>query len=62
MSEKKFDADGLIAAAAPLVGLAVDEASWPIVRTHLEIAAEMAVLLAQEKLEDQQEPAPVFIP
>jgi hypothetical protein len=62
MSEVKFDADALIDAAAPLLGLVVDDASRPIVRTHLQIAAEMAALLAQEKLEDQQEPAAVFVP
>jgi hypothetical protein len=62
MSDKNFDADALIDAAAPLLGLVVDEALRPVVKTHLEIAAEMAALLAQEKLEDQQEPAAVFVP
>jgi hypothetical protein len=62
MSDKKFDADALIDAAAPLLGLVVDDASRPIVRTHLEIAAAMAALLSEAKLEDQQEPAPVFVP
>jgi Protein of unknown function (DUF4089) len=62
MDEKRFDADAFIDAAAPLVGLTIDEASRPLVKAHLEFASDMAALLFQERLDDQQEPAPVFAP
>ena len=62
MSEPAFDAEALIEAMAPLLGLVVGEASREPVRTHLEIAARYAALLEQIALGDHEEPAPVFTP
>ena len=60
MSEPDFDADAVIDAMAPLLGLAVGEASRGAVKTHLEIAARYAALMEQAALDDHEEPAPVF--
>jgi len=62
MSEPPFDADAIVAAMAPLLGLVVDEASLGPVRLHLDIAARYAVLLEAADLGDREEPAPVFTP
>jgi hypothetical protein len=62
MNEPAFDADAVIEAMAPLLGLVVGEASWAPVKTHLEIAARYAALLEQAALGDHEEPAPVFTP
>lgn len=60
MPDKPFDSDALIDALAPLLDLTVDDASRPQVKTHLEIAARMAVLLFEHQLDDHEEPGPVF--
>jgi len=57
-----IDADAVIDAASRSLGLVVDEPSRPHVKTHLEIAARMAALLLEHKLDDREEPAPVFTP
>jgi Protein of unknown function (DUF4089) len=57
-----IDADAMIEAASHSLGLVVDEASRPHVTTHLQIAARMAALLLEHKLDDREEPAPVFKP
>ena len=45
MNESAFDADALIEAMAPLLGLVIGEASRAPVKAHLEIAARYAALL-----------------
>src|SRR5260370_1187453 len=60
MNEPDFDADAVIAAMAPLLGLVVGEASQKPVNIHLEIAARYAALLEQAALDDHEEPAPVY--
>jgi hypothetical protein len=55
-----FDPDAVIDAMAPLLDLIVDDDSRPQVRAHLEIAARMAKLLFDHRLDDYEEPAPVF--
>jgi hypothetical protein len=62
MSEPDFDPDAVVAAMAPLLGLAVGEASQKQVKIHLEIAARHAALLDEAALDDGEEPAPVFVP
>lgn len=62
MKEPAFDADAIIEAMAPLLGLVVSEASRDAVKTHLEIAARYAALLEEAALGDYEEPAPVFTP
>ena len=62
MTEPVFDADAIIDAMAPLLGLVVGEASKGAVKTHLEIAAHAAALLEEVELGDSEEPAPVYMP
>ncbi len=62
MSEAIFDADAIIEAMAPLLGLVVREASRGPVKAHLDIAAHYAALLEETALGDHEEPAPVFKP
>ena len=56
----EFDADKLIDAAAPLVGLEVTSEYRPGVKANLETAKRMAALLEEVPLDDEAEPAPVF--
>jgi Protein of unknown function (DUF4089) len=62
VSDNGFDADALIDAALPLVGLALPEGSRPVVKLHLETAAQLARLVVDFPLGDESEPAPVFTP
>jgi hypothetical protein len=49
-------------AAAAMMNLPIPDASKPIVREQLEVAARMAALLADFDLDQREEPAPVFRP
>lgn len=60
MPDKPFDPDALIDVLGPLLDLTVDDASRPQVKTHLEIAARLAALLFEHKLDDHEEPGPIF--
>jgi Protein of unknown function (DUF4089) len=62
MTEPPFDANAIIDALAPLLGIAIGEAARGPVKTHLEIAARYAALLDEADLSDHEEPAPVFTP
>ncbi|MGO4873026.1 MAG: DUF4089 domain-containing protein [Roseiarcus sp.] len=62
MSETGFDADALIDAALPLLGLSLSEGARPVVRLHLETAERLAHLVVEFPLDDDEEPAPVFAP
>lgn len=57
-----FDADKLIDAMAPLLGLAIPDADRPGVRAHLETAARLNGFLDAVLIADAVEPAPVFVP
>ena len=57
-----FDPDALIDAAAPLLDLKVSESARPGVRLNLQIAARLAALVMDFALDDEAEPAPVFVP
>jgi hypothetical protein len=57
-----FDPAAYTAVVAPLLGLELGEESRGPVVTHLRIAAEMAARLEAVALDDDAEPAPVFIP
>jgi Flp pilus assembly CpaF family ATPase len=57
-----FDADKIIEAMAPLLGLAVTDADRPSVRAHLETAARLNANLDAVAIADAIEPAPVFTP
>ena len=54
------DAERLIDAMAPLVGLEVTETYRPGVVLNLQIALRLAALVAIAELGDHYEPAPVF--
>jgi hypothetical protein len=60
MSEKPFDAEVLIDAAAPLLQLRIAPEYRAGVVQNLETAARMAAILEQAKLKDDAEPAPVY--
>ncbi|WP_158816366.1 DUF4089 domain-containing protein [Methylocapsa sp. S129] len=62
MTEPTFNADAIIDALAPLLGLVVGAASRDAVKTHLDIAARYAALMEEADLSDHEEPAPVFTP
>lgn len=56
------DADKMIEAMAPLLGLAIIDADRPGVRAHLETAARLNKLVDAATVADTVEPAPVFAP
>jgi Protein of unknown function (DUF4089) len=60
MTDRVFDPDALIDAAAPLLGLEIKPAYRPMVKIHLETAAKMAALMQTVELPDDAEPSPVF--
>jgi hypothetical protein len=62
MSEPHFDADALIDATLPLIGLALSEGARPMVKLHLETAERLARLVMEFPLDETSEPAPVFTP
>ncbi|MBV8565763.1 MAG: DUF4089 domain-containing protein [Methylobacteriaceae bacterium] len=57
-----FDADALIDAMAPLLGLAVGDEARPAVRLHLEMVARIAQQVLSFELGDDAEPAPIYVP
>ena len=59
MSEN-FDADALIDASLPLLGLDLPDDSRAVVKRHLEIAERLSRLVRDFPLEDEAEPAPVY--
>jgi hypothetical protein len=62
MSERSFDANAYVDAAAALIGLPLDPEHRPGVVLNLERIAAMAAMLMAFPLADDIEPAPVFEP
>jgi hypothetical protein len=62
MNEARFDANDLIDALAPLLGITITPESRDQVIAHLDIAARHAAKLLAVPPDDHQEPAPVFTP
>ena len=58
----EFDADTVIDAMAPLLGLTIAEDYRPGVKFHLENTARIAAVVLTFELDDEAEPAPVFTP
>ncbi len=56
----EFNADALIDASLPLLGLELPEDSRAVVRMHLETAERLSCLLRDFPLDDEAEPAPIF--
>jgi len=54
------DLDEFIAASAPVLALPVEPAWYPAIRFNLEVTFRLAALVADFKLPDDAEPAPVF--
>ena len=57
-----FDADALIDASLPLIGLTLSAESRATVKTHLDISEKLSRLFRDFPLDDEEEPAPVFSP
>jgi hypothetical protein len=62
MTSTPFDAEALVDAMAPLLGLTLTPESRAQAIMHLRIAAEHAEKLLSVSLDDREEPAPVFTP
>jgi hypothetical protein len=62
MSDRTFDTEAHVDAAAMLIGLPLDPAHRPGVVLNLERIAQMAALVMEFALPDETEPAPVFKP
>jgi hypothetical protein len=62
MNDEKFDAEALIDALAPSLGLVWTAESRAQVAIHLNIAWGHAQILFAAPLDDREEPAPVFTP
>ena len=62
MTPNPFDAEALVDAMAPLLGLTLTPKSRAETIVHLRIAAEQAEKLLSVSLDDREEPAPVFTP
>ncbi len=54
------DLDDYITASARLLALPVEPAWYPMVRANLEATFRLAAVVAEFKLPDDAEPAPVF--
>jgi len=52
--------DDFIAASARALALPIDPAWHPAIRANLEVTLRFAALVAEFKLPDDAEPAPVF--
>jgi len=55
-----FDIDAFISSSCALLDIKLTEASKPIVRANLEIAAKMAAMVEAFEIDEREEPAPVF--
>jgi hypothetical protein len=62
MTSEAFDPEALVDAMAPLLRLSLTRESRAETILQLRIAAEQAELLLSGRLDDLEEPAPVFKP
>ncbi len=62
MTSHPFDAEALVDAMTPLLGLTLTPELRAETIVHLRIAAEHAEKLLSVSLADREEPAPVFTP
>jgi len=60
MTKFEFDANRLIDASLPLLGLELSEASRAVVELHLETAELLWRAVRDFPLDDEAEPAPVY--
>lgn len=62
MAYKPFDADQLIDASAQLLQLRIEPEYRAGIKQNLKTAGKMAALVEQVRLEDGQDPLPVYRP
>ena len=60
--DRPFDPEAVIDAMAPMLGLTVEAAARPAVAANLAATARFAALVLAVALDDEAEPAPVFVP
>lgn len=60
--DRPFDPEAVIDAMAPMLGLTVEAAARPAVAANLAVTARFAALVMAMPLDDEAEPAPVFVP
>jgi hypothetical protein len=60
MTKTEFDADALIDASLPLLGIQLGEESRAVVKLHLTTAETLSRLVRDFPLDEDAEPAPVF--
>jgi hypothetical protein len=60
--EKPFDPEAVIDAMAPLLGLPIGPEHRPGVVLNLAVTARLAALVVDFPLEDEADPAPVYVP
>jgi Protein of unknown function (DUF4089) len=56
----EFNADALIDASLPLLGLELPDVSRAVVKLHLETAERLSRLVRGFPLDDEAEPAPIY--
>ena len=62
MSETKLDAEAVIDAMAPLIGIEIEPDYRSGIAFNLDVAARFAALVLEFRLSDHAEPAAVFRP
>jgi hypothetical protein len=60
MTKTEFDADALIDATLPLLGMTLADESRAVVKLHLSTAETLSRLVREFPLDEEAEPAPVF--
>ena len=58
---KPFDPEAVIDAMAPLLDLSIDPDYRPGIATNLLVTARFAAVVLAAPLDDEAEPAPVFV-
>ena len=57
-----FDPEAVMDAMAPLLGLTIEAEARPAVAANLQATARFAAIVMAIPLDDEAEPAPVFVP
>jgi len=60
VTAKRFDAEAIVDAMAPLLGLTLTAESRAEAAQQLNVAADRAALVLSVAFDDEDEPAPVF--
>lgn len=57
-----FDPEAVMDAMAPMLGLTIEAGARAAVAANLEVTARFAAIVLAVLLDDEAEPAPVFVP